>query len=133
MRWIFSILGGMLLISAFDKWFLVPNFTSVVASYRILLPPWDGALAFLLPIAEFCVGLGLLFLRQFWVFLGFFLLCLLYLLGVFHLWWMGYTVPCGCFSWLDGQVSLPVHFSFNLFILFLSLILLFYAKRKKLH
>ena len=129
--WLCRCVGFLLIVSAIDKWFLVENLTHIISSYRILLPPWDRVLAFLLPWWELAVGVGLILGGGFWLHLFFLDIALLYLLAVFHLWWMGYEIDCGCFSWLQSRLSVEWHLFFNVLLVAFAVFLLFVSIKKK--
>ena len=93
------VLGAWFLYSGGEKVFVsgLSEFTRAVANYRLVGPPWDAVIAYILPWLEIVAGVCLM--------LGFWrrgaLLVIGGLVGIFtvgvgYAWSQGLNIACGC-------------------------------------
>ena len=103
-------LGALLLYTGGEKLFRLDDFTRDVANYRMVLPPWDGVIAYTLPCLEIVTGLCLL--------LGLLvrgaLVVATWMTGAFMVatgqaWYFGFDINCGCFGSSDQPTVMPYH------------------------
>jgi putative oxidoreductase len=107
------LLGAWFAYSGGDKLFVrgLSAFTQDVANYRLLTPPWDAMLAYMLPwlevVAGLCLIIGRLTRGALLAVAG---MTLAFAVGVGFAWSQGLNIACGCRD-SESAMNYPLKFA----------------------
>lgn len=124
-------LGLFFLYAGGEKLFRLDDFVQDVANYRIVYPPVDGLVGYVLPWVELFTGLALVFgviCRG--ALLSVIVLSIVFMVGIGSAWFRGLSINCGCFGASDAPTNYPGHLLLNLGILLLAVVLLLRESRR---
>ncbi len=102
--------GALFAWTGGEKLFRLDDFTRDVANYRIVMPPWDAVVAYLLPWFELVAGV--LLLVGLWtrgalvMVVG---MTVVFAVGIGQAWYRGLAISCGCFGKSDEVSNYPLH------------------------
>lgn len=121
--------GVLLLYTGGEKLFRLDDFTRDVANYRMVMPPWDAVVAYMLPCFELltgvCLLVGVLVRGALLLAAG---MTAMFMLGIGQAMAFGLNINCGCFGADDEASNMPLHMVF-LAVMFVVIMFLFIADR----